>query len=44
MHFGGNKYISQAALEEYFKNLIYRALSKVKKRMKYLCHLMILDC
>ena len=28
IHFGGNKYISQAALREYLKNLTYQALSK----------------
>ena len=27
IHFGGNKYISQGALEEYLKNLTYQALS-----------------
>ena len=28
IYFGGNKYISQGALEEYFKNLTYQALSQ----------------
>ena len=28
IHFGGNKYISQAALGEYLENLSYQALSK----------------
>ena len=27
IHFGGNKYISQAAIGEYLQNLIYQALS-----------------
>ena len=28
IHFGGNKYISQSALSEYLKNIIYQALSQ----------------